>query len=549
MERYERSIKLAFDKLSGQILDADEVFETPKDSFEVRQQYHKKRLLLSCCECDQDLMISGSKYDRLHFKHKPGHTYCILADENVSPQEHEIFAEIFRSKESNRHKHLKNKIGSLLHEVDGVDKSSIIIDNKFIIRGDQKRRPDVYCRYYDKELVFEIQLSSLSLEYILSRYEFYKEHGIYLIWILDNFDIHNQGTLERDIKYLTKYENFFKLDESAETFHLECEFKVPFQTEQNKIHTKWQKKSIPLSQVKFDKESYQIYYFNFGDNKAQIEAQIKAKREKLVAEQRIQYAEAKAKDLAKEIRELRATKSLSFALVEKRISELDEKELEILNSVFGFVKRSPVFHWLSTATQADSTFLEFIFECNRIKFDINESSMKGKTAFQAIFENKKIRKYTLIRSLFRRGYELTEADEIFFSTLSLGEREGIDIAICAFCNKLTDKTLVDDVFRFSKQLFVIESAKKLDIVGFNYKPNEWIAFANNAIQNYAECWELIERAFKKFNLWEKLISIDKKGTFRKKVQDFYSTKPKQDQQFDKVFRDLYPEVDSFKESS
>jgi len=35
---------------------------------------------------------------------------------------------------------------------------------------------------------------------------------MFLIWILDDFDIHNQGTLERDIKYLTEYENFFKLD-------------------------------------------------------------------------------------------------------------------------------------------------------------------------------------------------------------------------------------------------------------------------------------------------------------------------------------------------
>ena len=69
---------------------------------------------------------------------------------------------------------------------------TVIIDNKFIIKENGKRKPDVYCKFQDKELVFEIQLSDLSLNYILNRYEFYRRNGIYLIWILDKFDIHNQ---------------------------------------------------------------------------------------------------------------------------------------------------------------------------------------------------------------------------------------------------------------------------------------------------------------------------------------------------------------------
>lgn len=206
MGRYDRSIKIAFDKTSGEILDADEVFDIAKDAFEIRKKYHEKNLILSCCECEQDLMVSGSKYDRLHFKHKPGHSYCILADGKLSPHDHEKLTAILKAKESDRHKELKNKIGELLKNVSGVDVSTIQIDNKFIIKGNEKRKPDVYCKFQGKELVFEIQLSDLSLGYILSRYDFYKKYGMYLIWILDNFDIHNQGTLERDIKYLTKYE-------------------------------------------------------------------------------------------------------------------------------------------------------------------------------------------------------------------------------------------------------------------------------------------------------------------------------------------------------
>ncbi|MGV8880036.1 MAG: DUF6035 family protein [Sphingobacteriaceae bacterium] len=33
-----------------------------------------------CPECDQDLIVSDSKNDRLHFKHFPHASYCELKD-------------------------------------------------------------------------------------------------------------------------------------------------------------------------------------------------------------------------------------------------------------------------------------------------------------------------------------------------------------------------------------------------------------------------------------------------------------------------------------
>ena len=109
MGRRERSIKIAYDKSAGQILDAEEIFEnTKKDAFEIRRQYQKDEISLTCCECEQELMVSGSKYDRLHFKHKPGHDFCILSDGNLSPKDHDAFIQILKNKESERHIELKN---------------------------------------------------------------------------------------------------------------------------------------------------------------------------------------------------------------------------------------------------------------------------------------------------------------------------------------------------------------------------------------------------------------------------------------------------------
>ena len=552
MGRYDRSIKIAFDKTSGEILDADEVFDIAKDAFEIRKKYHEKNLILSCYECEQDLMVSGSKYDRLHFKHKPGHSYCILADGKLSPHDHEKITAILKAKESDRHKELKNKIGELLKNVSGVDVSTIQIDNKFIIKGNEKRKPDVYCKFHDKELVFEIQLSDLSLGYILSRYDFYKKHGMYLIWILDNFDIHNQGTLERDIKYLTKYENFFKLDEKSETLKLECEYKFPFLTDDNKLLTKWLKKSVALNELKFDSEVHQAFYYNFGDNKTktetfqkQKEAEIKEAERKKREQQRLENAQNTEKYIVAEIADFRKRKIQNFDSISNQLEELDDFEFDVLNKTLNLKgkSKSPLIKWIDEATQDDVVFLSFVLKTNKIDLDINTND-NGRTPLQALFENENIYKTTPALSLFQAGYTLTESDNLKLNELK--EKLKIseaDFYIYKFCNNLTDRNLVSDVLQFSKLLFIIESARSKELITFNFQGNKWVSFANNAIQYYSEYWEYIELAFKKFGLWDELIKLDIKGTFQKKVEQFYSKMPRQKYDFEEVFNDLYPEME------
>lgn len=551
MGRYECSIKIAFDKISGQILDADIVFDTKKDAFEIRKKYHEKNLILSCCECEQDLMVSGSKYDRLHFKHKPGHDYCILADGQLSPQDYEKFIHIAKSKESNRHKELKNKIGELLTNVHGVDISTISIDKKFIIRENDKRRPDVYCKYYDKDLVFEIQLSDLPLSYILSRVHFYKKHGMYLIWILDNFNIHSQGTLERDIKYLTKYENFFKLDEKSETFQLECEYKFPFLTKENNIITKWLKKSISLSQIKFDNVEYQIFYYNYGDNKLilentqrEIDKEIKETEKKRLDEVRLLNANSKVKHIISKIKNERSKKIQNYHFISHDISQLNKYELHIFNSTLDLKnKKTPLTQWISSASQDDIQFIEFILGCKGIELDVNEKNSNEKTPFKAILSNKTIHRFLPMKCLFQAGYKLSDLDRKYLSEIK-GQNCEIDrdaILYC-LCNDLTDRTLVNLVFHHSKLLFIIESAKRQEIIGFNYKKNEWKSFANNAIQYYSEYWEYIELALKEYEVWDMIIQDDKRNIFEKKVELFYSQMPEQKYDFDEIFKDLYPEI-------
>ena len=564
MGRNERSIKIAFDRISGEVLDADEVFGSKKDAFQIRKEFHRDEVELYCCECKQKLNVSTSKYDRLHFKHQVNADYCILKDENLTPEELESFTKILKAKESDRHKELKNKIGQRLAKISGVDIESIAIDNKFILKENKKRRPDVYCKYKDKEVVFEIQLSDLSLRYILSRYDFYKENNIYLIWILDNFDIHGQSQMVRDIKYLSKYENFFKLDESCDEFKLSCQYKFPFLTDDNKLLTKWLNKSVPLNEIKFDSESYQIYYYNFGDNKIQREQErqkkeielkeierkrdieLKEAKRKQEQEEELNNAKRKAKEIIYTIRELRRIKSQDFTPAKKLIQELDDYEIHILNEELNLnnrdsSKKPALMKWISEAMYVDFSFIDFVLRTEHILVDVNKKDINGETAFQEILKNKNIPKYPILKGLFRRGYKLTTED------LNLIPEDNLDSLnekfIYQTCDRLTDRRQVDKVFEHSKLIFIIESAKQNKIIGFKFKDGQWLAFANNAIYNHKEYWEYIELSFKYYGLWDKLISLDKNETFRKKVQDFYSNMPQQRYDFDRVFKSLYPEIE------
>ena len=98
------------------------------------------------------------------------------------------------------------------------------------------------------------------------------------------------------------------------------------------------------------------------------------------------------------------------------------------------------------------------------------------------------------------------------------------------------------MFEHQSLICIIESAKRNKIVGFGWKGNQWIAFANNAIEFYSQYWEYIELAFKHYGIWERLIELDFKGSFQKKLENYYETNPTQNFDCDILFRYLYDEL-------
>lgn len=544
MAKNERSIKLARNKSTGKIVYADELFDKKSEGFKIRTEFYEEKIQFICCECEQELNISDSKLNRLYFKHNPFHEYCILTDSKLTPKEHDEYLRVIISRESERHKELKNKIGELLSKTEGVDVSSLIIDNKFIFDNEQKKKPDVYCKFHDKEIVFEIQLSQLSLSYILSRYHFYKKKGIYLIWILDNIDIKKQNTLERDIKYLTEYQNFFKLDESSKELKLECDFKKTYIENNEKVKSKWFNKSVSLNELKFDESIFQVYYYNFKKCEREknielinIKESLKKRREEKEKQKRIDRDIEKVTEIINDISYNKNNNIINYKEIHWNIFNLDNSGVELLNKRLNLVNRErdgiPILiYWIKNSKLRHDYFLEFLFTCKEIEIDIEN---KGSSLFQEIVLNEKLNNNFFIKLLLKRGYKVTDEDEKIFLKHEIHNPDYF--IIYKICSRLNDKLLFDEVFKFYQLLYTIESARLNKIVG--YKLPNWIALANNAIHHHSNYWEYIEFAFKKYGIWEMIISNDKNKVFQKKLENFYKIFPEQEYDFDELFRDLY----------
>lgn len=549
---YERSIKLAYETNSKTLLDADELFRVTKDAFSVRREFHEHKIILECCECEQSLAISTSKYDRLYFKHLPNAGPCLLKDGKLTALEADQLNHIFHGKESERHKYLKHKISGLLKLYPDVIQESITTDDKFISEGNEKRKPDIYCRYSDKQLVFEIQLSNLPLRYILDRYNFYRKKGIYLIWILDKFDVHGQSQMERDIKYLSKFQNFFKLDEVSESLKLVCTYKQPMIHPGNYVVSPWRSWSVSLEEINFCNQSFQVYYHDYDYHYQLKETELSEIKLRLEVEQKQKDEDTYNKRVLEKARgmiaKIAAQKTLGFfMLINEELDKYTYIEVLELNRQLDFnskvYKGRPLLHhYISTATSSEHSFLHFLLDNKKIHLDVNRTGEDGISCFRQIFTNPLLYHGVLIKLIFQRGYKLKEGDLTFFESIS--KYEGVDLEAellrFAFYDRLTNRFRIDDIYNHINLFYIFESAKLVKIVGFKF--NNWVSFGINAIEYYKPFWDYIEIAFKKYGVWDLILNADKKGTFEKKISAFYQKIPSQNYDLDQTICEIFPDL-------
>lgn len=553
-------IEKAINSETGERYFASEVFKDRHNAYEFREWWVDNKIKLLCAECYQLLFIGQSSKYNLHFKHHPNSEECILKDENLSEKEKEMLNAFFQSQESPRHKELKNKIGNGLLKTPGVDIQSVTIDNKFIISAEGRRKPDVFCEFNGVKIAFEIQLSQLSYRYIRMRHNFYKENGIYLIWILNDFEKGKQGPLEKNIKHLEEdSHHLFKLDETAEAFKLICNYKTWYLTLYNQLHQKWVQKSIFLKDLVFVQDDFKVYFYDYEFHKTRLlakqeenEIRLEKERQAERIRRREERARREIKQVIVNIRKHKNEEHFDYEDIEEDIFNYIDYEERILNEELGWedklVEGLPIVNtWLRKAGNRHYGFLQFVLGCTPIKLTINGVDEYGVTCLQELYKNNKmtLAKKGLAMLLFLRGYKLTESDNLFLQSFFessiypfIGEKR---IQEFKFYDQLKNKSLIYDMpLKYLEILCIIESAKCKRIIGFDF--DNWVDFGAHVFDKYHPFGKYLEAAFEKYDLMEQILLQDKTATFQRKLNNFRSYFKSYDKVLSSLIRDLYPEL-------
>ncbi|MDO1499443.1 DUF6035 family protein [Winogradskyella maritima] len=109
-------------------------------------------------------------------------------------------------------------------------------------------------------------------------------------------------------------------------------------------------------------------------------------------------------------------------------------------------------------------------------------------------------------------------------------------------NELNGCYLIDELFEHKPLVCIIESAKRDKIIGYRYQKKQWVAFANNAIHSIQTIGVISKKPLRTMVFGKKLMLLDKKKTFQKKLAKFHATNPKQKVDCLLLLNTLYPDI-------
>jgi len=173
------------------------------------------------------------------FKHTQGiGADCQISSERLSPLSRRALI-YDGARESFEHRELKQFIyDALLSDPDASD-----VFQERVIRGEvlahEYRRPDVQCRWRDRRIVFEIQLSHTQNTDVVARDEFYARESICIIWVFQKPDM--TRALEVD-EFSTNRHNLFEMTSRARAMTgehcvltLDCHYDAPSRTREGEV--------------------------------------------------------------------------------------------------------------------------------------------------------------------------------------------------------------------------------------------------------------------------------------------------------------------------
>jgi len=213
-----------------QEIDAREFFSQSEDNILHMRRTLQEAIIMDrpkfvCKYCGQMVKISGRNTERgraSFFSHLYDSDACDLKTTTGLSQALINARKYGEYGESTRHKRLKKILEDALNDTNSVKKGITDVQKEKTVFGLHPlfrwRRPDIYIKYNDIEIVFELQLSTTFASVIAEREMFYKMNNIFIIWVF-NFDENEEhvdlrNLMMKDI-YYENCHNVFVFDNEA----------------------------------------------------------------------------------------------------------------------------------------------------------------------------------------------------------------------------------------------------------------------------------------------------------------------------------------------
>lgn len=563
-----RTIETVLNLDTGKIINANTFLELDDHIvFPFREKcqdaYKKKRDPFLVCEvCGQMVQISGGKGINgkiKYFKHLKDSKDCPIKTDTKLSREDILRGKFNGQQEGALHIETKQLIYNFLC-LNKDNKGEVSFAQPEMVNKSERdylkwKKPDVTSIFKDKKLVFEIQLATTFLDVICERQHFYKENQSFIIWVFKNFEIEadKQRFTQKDIFY-SNNRNAFLLDDEAirlsnlhNDLFLLCQYQNPIEKDE-KIIYEWESKYVNLSDLIFDETTLKVYYFdvNLAENKIAD-----------IIEKKIKERKAIEKKLKAEQEKLRLQEIKDWEEEQRKIeAEQEKKRLEE-------IERQQQHEKYKTQRQKEIDSEQLDFEKkNALFFNRLEKNYSELSPLQLIFNSKLYEISSSIDELFNNGYEPSKNDIRFLNdeyTIELKNfKEPHRLSILYYLSitiintKIRRNSVYKEQFpKIERVLVAILSIKEKKVIGYSYS---LIQLANHFFnpkneRNYSFAFIILEAIKTYYGLELFLKNEDKKGNFKKKLDEYNIAKPIKEANYNQiissVFQDLKFENDMF----
>ena len=233
---------------------------------EVRNRYKSEKPRLLCGKCRKPVYVSlsgaspGERRDGrdAFFAHHAGTAEdCEWGTSGENPRDIDRL-KFGGSTEGLRHRHLKALLASMLKADAAFD--AVLVED-VISRPPEWRKPDVYARFLDRLIAFDLQLATTQLPTIVDREGFYERHGIRYVWVTSTNDAGNLARQAFQDIYWNNEGQIFGIDERAQIQTLESgelhlwSLTVAPRLDARGLRSVWEQRLVGRKDVEWNTES------------------------------------------------------------------------------------------------------------------------------------------------------------------------------------------------------------------------------------------------------------------------------------------------------